>query len=158
MVACLSYGAFLWFVVVAVAVAATTPKHLLCFLCLILTANPNFAPNSIIHSFNQTMFQWRNFAKSAEATFSRWALKRVCKFFLKKKLGQFILGEIDLDQLDVQLSQGTIQLSDLALNVDFVNSKVLFFFSFCSSILGKFLGLGIGGVNIDDLSEVCMHA
>ncbi|KHN31066.1 Autophagy-related protein 2 [Glycine soja] len=69
------------------------------------------------------MFPWRTFAKSAEATFSRWALKRVCKFFLKKKLGQFILGEIDLDQLDVQLSQGTIQLSDLALNVDFVNSK-----------------------------------
>lgn len=82
------------------------------------------------------MFPWRTFAKSAEATFSRWALKRVCKFFLKKKLGQFILGEIDLDQLDVQLSQGTIQLSDLALNVDFVNSKV-FFFSFCSSILGN---------------------
>ncbi|TKY59102.1 Autophagy-related protein 2 [Spatholobus suberectus] len=42
------------------------------------------------------MFQWRNIAKSAEATFSRWALKRVCKFFLKKKLGQFILGDIDL--------------------------------------------------------------
>ncbi|XP_022638752.1 autophagy-related protein 2 isoform X1 [Vigna radiata var. radiata] len=69
------------------------------------------------------MFPWRNFAKSAEATFSRWALKRVCKFFLKKKLGQFILGDLDLDQLDVQLSEGTIQLSDLALNVDFVNTK-----------------------------------
>lgn len=69
------------------------------------------------------MFPWRNIAKSAEATFSRWALKRVCKFFLKKKLGQFILGEIDLDQLDVQLSQGTIQLTDLALNVDFINAK-----------------------------------
>ncbi|KAK7362652.1 hypothetical protein VNO77_04771 [Canavalia gladiata] len=69
------------------------------------------------------MFPWRNIAKSAEATFSRWALKRVCKFFLKKKLGQFILGDIDLDQLDVQLSQGTIQLTDLALNVDFINSK-----------------------------------
>ncbi|KAK7400811.1 hypothetical protein VNO78_12118 [Psophocarpus tetragonolobus] len=69
------------------------------------------------------MFPWRNIAKSAEATFSRWALKRVCKFFLKKKLGQFIIGDIDLDQLDVQLSQGTIQLSDLALNVDFINAK-----------------------------------
>ncbi|XP_019421294.1 PREDICTED: autophagy-related protein 2 [Lupinus angustifolius] len=68
------------------------------------------------------MFPW-NIAKSAEALFSRWALKRVCKFFLKKKLGQFILGDIDLDQLDVQLSQGTFQLSDLALNVDFINAK-----------------------------------
>ncbi|KAK9286731.1 hypothetical protein L1049_015134 [Liquidambar formosana] len=68
------------------------------------------------------MFPW-NIAKSAEAMFSRWAVKRVCKFLLKKKLGQFILGDIDLDQLDVQLSAGTIQLSDLALNVDCLNEK-----------------------------------
>ncbi|XP_027345674.1 autophagy-related protein 2 isoform X2 [Abrus precatorius] len=79
------------------------------------------------------MFPWRNIAKSAEATFSRWALKRVCKFFLKKKLGQFILGDIDLDQLDVQLSQGTIQLTDLALNVDFINAK----FSKTSTLMVK---------------------
>lgn len=69
------------------------------------------------------MFPW-NIARSAEAIFSRWALKRVCKFLLKKKLGKFILGEVDLDQLDVQLSDGTIQLSDLALNVDYLNEKV----------------------------------
>uniref|UniRef100_A0A7N0T1I9 Autophagy-related protein 2 n=1 Tax=Kalanchoe fedtschenkoi TaxID=63787 RepID=A0A7N0T1I9_KALFE len=69
------------------------------------------------------MFPW-NIAKSAEEMFSRWAMKRVCKFLLKKKLGQFILGEIDLDQLDVQLRAGTIQLFDLALNVDFLNQKL----------------------------------
>ncbi|XP_058191622.1 autophagy-related protein 2 isoform X1 [Rhododendron vialii] len=69
------------------------------------------------------MFPW-NIAKSAEAMFSRWAIKRVCKFLLKKKLGQFILGEIDINQLDVQLRAGTIQLSDLALNVDYLNQKV----------------------------------
>ncbi|KAL6963999.1 hypothetical protein U1Q18_035005 [Sarracenia purpurea var. burkii] len=68
------------------------------------------------------MFPW-NIAKSAEAMFSRWAIKRVCKFFLKKKLGQFIIGDIDLNQLDVQLSAGTIHLSDLALNVDYLNQK-----------------------------------
>ncbi|KAI3755523.1 hypothetical protein L1987_55326 [Smallanthus sonchifolius] len=68
------------------------------------------------------MFSW-NFAKSAEAVFSRLAVKKICKFLLKKKLGQLILGDIDLDQLDVQLSNGTIQLSDLALNVDFINQK-----------------------------------
>ncbi|KAK6241046.1 Atg2/VPS13 [Theobroma cacao] len=66
---------------------------------------------------------WNNIAKSAEAVFSRWAVKRVFKFLLKKKLGQFILGDIDLDQLDVQLTEGTIQLSDLALNVDYLNQK-----------------------------------
>ncbi|XP_042376736.1 autophagy-related protein 2-like isoform X2 [Zingiber officinale] len=62
--------------------------------------------------------------------FSRWdfsrssVIKRVCKFLLKKKLGEVILGDIDLDQLDVQLGTGTIQLSDLALNVDFLNQKI----------------------------------
>ncbi|OMO74070.1 hypothetical protein CCACVL1_16949 [Corchorus capsularis] len=66
---------------------------------------------------------WNNIAKSAEAVVSRWAVKRVFKFLLKKKLGQFILGDIDLDQLDVQLTEGTIQLSDLALNVDYLNQK-----------------------------------
>lgn len=81
------------------------------------------------------MFPW-NIAKSAEAMFSRWALKRLCKFLLKKKLGQFLLGDIDLNQLDVQLTQGTIQLSDLALNVDYINEKV----PSCSSFF--FLSVG----------------
>lgn len=71
------------------------------------------------------MFPW-NIARSAEALLSRWAIKRVCKFLLKKKLGNFIVGDIDLDQLDVQLGAGTIQLSDLALNVDYINTKVCY--------------------------------
>jgi len=70
------------------------------------------------------MFSSWDFARSAEAIFSRWAIKRVCKFLLKKRLGDFILGDIDIDQLDVQLTKGTIHLSDLALNVDFLNQKV----------------------------------
>lgn len=69
------------------------------------------------------MFSW-SFPKSAEAMVSRWAVKRVCKILLKKKLGKFILGDIDLSQLDVQLVAGIIQLSDLALNVDYINEKV----------------------------------
>lgn len=69
------------------------------------------------------MFPWV-FARSAEAMFSRWAIKRVCKFLLKKKLGELILGDIDLDQLEVQITRGTIQLSDLALNVDYINQKL----------------------------------
>lgn len=71
------------------------------------------------------MFPW-NIRRSAEAVFSRWALKKVCKFVLKKKLGHLILGDIDLEQLDVQLTEGTIQLNDLALNVDYLNEKVRF--------------------------------
>ncbi|KAL5992770.1 hypothetical protein ACLOJK_013689 [Asimina triloba] len=67
-----------------------------------------------------------DFAKSAEAMFSGWAIKRVCKYFLKKKLGEFLLGDLDLDQLDVQLGKGTIQLTDVALNVDYINRKCSF--------------------------------
>ncbi|CAO2827290.1 unnamed protein product [Amaranthus hypochondriacus] len=70
------------------------------------------------------MFPW-NIAKSAEAILSRFAAKRLCKFLLKKKLGQFIHGDIDLDQLDVQLSAGLLQLTNLALNVDYLNEKLL---------------------------------
>ena len=84
------------------------------------------------------MFTW-NIAKTAEAMFSKFAVKRLCKFLLKKKLGQFLLGEIDIDQLDVQLADGTIQLSDLALNVDFLNEKVFFFLLFANSFLSLFL-------------------
>ncbi|KAL0928093.1 hypothetical protein M5K25_002333 [Dendrobium thyrsiflorum] len=66
------------------------------------------------------MFRW----DFAESIFSQWAIKRVCKFLLKKKLGDFILGDIDLDQLEVQFTRGTIQLSDLAVNVDYINQKL----------------------------------
>jgi hypothetical protein len=51
-------------------------------------------------------------------------LKRLCKSLLKKRLGDLILGDLDLDQFDLQLSRGTLQLNDLALNVDFINRKV----------------------------------
>lgn len=142
-----AYGALWFFVAATFSLQFRASRYFL-----------NFSPRTLIRrnfSFPATtMFPWRNIAKSAEATFSRWALKRVCKFFLKKKLGQFILGEIDLDQLDVQLSQGTIQLTDLALNVDFINAKVIPFFLifFCYSILAsvrKFIGGGVRGVNIN---------
>ncbi|KAJ4816705.1 Autophagy-related protein 2 [Rhynchospora pubera] len=52
-------------------------------------------------------------------------IKRLCKSLLKKKLGELLLGDIDLDQLDVQLTKGTLHLSDLALNADFINEKLI---------------------------------
>ncbi|CAN6439012.1 unnamed protein product [Victoria cruziana] len=55
---------------------------------------------------------------------SRWALKHVFRFILKKKLGKIILGDLDLDQLDVQLGAGSIELHDLALNVEYLNQKL----------------------------------
>lgn len=50
-------------------------------------------------------------------------LKPVCRWLLKR-LGDLTLGDLDLDQLDLQLTRGTLQLSDLALNADFINAKV----------------------------------
>ncbi|KAF5180466.1 Autophagy-related protein [Thalictrum thalictroides] len=70
------------------------------------------------------MFPW-NIAKSAtEARFFGWALKHILKFFAKKRIGQFILGDIDLDQLDVQIRSGTFKLTDVALNVDYINQQL----------------------------------
>jgi autophagy-related protein 2 len=57
--------------------------------------------------------------------FSQWATKRVCKFFMKRLLGRILRSELDLEQLDVQLGSGTIQLKDLALNTDYLNDQVL---------------------------------
>ncbi|AQK83593.1 autophagy-related protein 2 isoform X2 [Zea mays] len=51
-------------------------------------------------------------------------LKRVCKSLLKKRLGDLILGDLDLDQFDIQLGHGTLQLNDLALNAEFINRKL----------------------------------
>ena len=56
-------------------------------------------------------------------------LKRVCKSLLKKRLGDLILGDLDLDQFDIQLGRGRVQLNDLALNAEFINRKVRFFLS-----------------------------
>lgn len=44
-------------------------------------------------------------------------LKRFYKFLLKRVLGQFLQYELDLNQLEVQLSQGEVTLRDLELNV-----------------------------------------
>jgi len=56
--------------------------------------------------------------------FSQWATKRVCKFFMKRLLGRILHSELDLEQLDVQLGSGKIQLKDLALNTDYLNDQV----------------------------------
>lgn len=48
----------------------------------------------------------------------------MCKFFLKRLLGKFIRGELDLDGLEVQLGAGTVQLNGLALNTDYLNEQL----------------------------------
>ncbi len=50
------------------------------------------------------------------------ALKRLYKFILKRVIGRFLLDELDLDQLDVHLRAGQIELYDLALDAAIINA------------------------------------
>ncbi|OQR98889.1 autophagy-related protein [Achlya hypogyna] len=50
------------------------------------------------------------------------ALKRLYKFVLKRVLGQFLLHELDLNQLQVHLGQGTLHLVELELNTTAINA------------------------------------
>ena len=46
-------------------------------------------------------------------------MQRFYKFILKRVIGNFLKdAELDLNQLDVQLSNGTVELRDLELNID----------------------------------------
>ena len=53
------------------------------------------------------------------------ALKRLYKFVLKRVIGRFLLDELDLDQLDVHLRSGQIELCDLALDVALLNTYLV---------------------------------
>jgi autophagy-related protein 2 len=55
---------------------------------------------------------------------SSWAMKRVYKFLLKRLLGKLLVNEIDLEQLEVQLGAGTLELRDLLLDTDYLNEQV----------------------------------
>ena len=51
-------------------------------------------------------------------------MKRVYKFLLKRLLGKLLVNEIDLEQLEVQLGAGTLELRDLLLDTDYLNAQV----------------------------------
>lgn len=54
-----------------------------------------------------------------------WALKRLLKFVLKRNLKQWIQTELDLEQLDVQLGQGLLELKEVVLNTDYINERLV---------------------------------
>ena len=54
-----------------------------------------------------------------------WALRRVCLFLLRRALGRVLTSEMDLAQLDVQLSAGTVVLRDLLLSCAYINSLLV---------------------------------
>ncbi|KAI9097184.1 hypothetical protein DFS34DRAFT_620774 [Phlyctochytrium arcticum] len=47
--------------------------------------------------------------------------RRLLKFLLKRAIGQFLAYELDLENLDVELSKGTVVLKDLELNLEVLN-------------------------------------
>uniref|UniRef100_K3X2P4 Autophagy-related protein 2 n=1 Tax=Globisporangium ultimum (strain ATCC 200006 / CBS 805.95 / DAOM BR144) TaxID=431595 RepID=K3X2P4_GLOUD len=53
------------------------------------------------------------------------ALKRLYKFVLKRMIGRFLADDnLDLDQLDVHLRSGKIELCDLLLNAEVLNAEL----------------------------------
>jgi autophagy-related protein 2 len=54
-----------------------------------------------------------------------WALKRVLKFALKRNLGRFLQTELDLEQLDVQLGTGTLELRSVLLDCEQLNKQLV---------------------------------
>ncbi|GAB4814248.1 hypothetical protein N2152v2_001294 [Parachlorella kessleri] len=53
-----------------------------------------------------------------------WALKRILKFVLKRSLRNVIKTRIDLDQLNVALGQGTLELKEVLLNERYLNEQL----------------------------------
>lgn len=72
-----------------------------------------------------------------DSTPANWGLKRVFKFVLKRSLGPFLKTEVDLDQLDVHLGTGTLELRDVLLNCQYLNEQLVSFiltlYFFCLS-------------------------
>ncbi len=68
--------------------------------------------------------RWVSDGAVGTTMFSQWATRQVVKFFLKRLLGRILRNNLDLEQLDVQLGWGTVQLKDLVLNTDYFNDQV----------------------------------
>lgn len=71
--------------------------------------------------------------------FTYLPLKRFYKYILKRLIGSFLRHDIDLEQLDVQLYRGIVQLKALELDVTQLNLAVLgagFLLQFVSGFIG----------------------
>ncbi|KIZ05135.1 hypothetical protein MNEG_2829, partial [Monoraphidium neglectum] len=53
-----------------------------------------------------------------------WALRRVLKFVLKRSVGKFLQTDLDLEQLDVQLGTGAVELRNVLLNCNTINQRL----------------------------------
>ena len=53
-----------------------------------------------------------------------WALRRVFRFALRRALGKALKNDIDVEQLDVALGAGTLELRDLVLDCDYLTRQL----------------------------------
>ncbi|KDD75328.1 hypothetical protein H632_c741p0, partial [Helicosporidium sp. ATCC 50920] len=53
-----------------------------------------------------------------------WALRRLLKFILKRNLKHVIATEIDLEQLNVQLGSGVVELKEILLCTEYLNEQL----------------------------------
>lgn len=86
------------------------------------------------------------------------ALKRLYKFVLKRMIGRFLADDtLDLDQLDVHLRAGKIELCDLQLNADVLNAELCAAHALPFRVKRGYLGsvrVSIAYANI--MSESCL--
>ncbi|KAI8111656.1 hypothetical protein M9435_004156 [Picochlorum sp. BPE23] len=55
---------------------------------------------------------------------SDWVFRRVIKLFLKKNLAHLFATEVDVEQLEVQIENGVVEMRDCLLDPSFLNSKL----------------------------------
>ncbi|KAL6745966.1 hypothetical protein V8C86DRAFT_3210342 [Haematococcus lacustris] len=67
-----------------------------------------------------------------------WAVKRFLRFVLKRALGKYLQSEPDLQQLDVVLGCGRLELRDVLLNCEAVNKDLApLGWQLCAGYVGK---------------------
>ncbi|KAI9493115.1 hypothetical protein BDB00DRAFT_872630 [Zychaea mexicana] len=67
-----------------------------------------------------------NFIPSAWSTFTLPTniQKRLYKFLLRKAIGQFLASDLDLENFDIELVNGSVELRDLSLNLERLNEWI----------------------------------
>ena len=54
-----------------------------------------------------------------------WLLKRFLQFVLKKCVGRYLRTDLDLEQLDVKLDSGCMELKNVLINCDALNDDLV---------------------------------
>ncbi|KAI8381283.1 uncharacterized protein BYT42DRAFT_565980 [Radiomyces spectabilis] len=70
-------------------------------------------------AWNYLSSGWTNFALPTNIQ------KRLYKFLLRKAIGQFLTNELDLDNFDIELVNGSVELRDLDLNLQTLNECII---------------------------------